>query len=56
MEDQKVVFFGCPLDSDERDESVQEKRAAMNHRPIADDPYKSVMAFVRNEVEQRMWE
>ena len=54
--DKKVVFFGCPMDSDERDESVQEKLAAISYGPKEDDPYSSVMALIRNEVGQSLWE
>lgn len=56
MHDQKVVFFGCPLDSDERDESVQEKLTAMTYGQKEDDPYASVMTFIRNEVDHSQWE
>ncbi|MCP4576136.1 MAG: arginase family protein [Deltaproteobacteria bacterium] len=56
MHDQRIVFFGCPLDSDERDESVQEKLTTMSYGQKEDDPYASVMAFIRNEVDQGLWE
>ena len=56
MHDQKIVFFGCPLDSDERDESVQEKLTAMSYGPKADDPYAYVMGLIRNEIDQGLWE
>lgn len=56
MHDQKIVFFGCPLDSDERDESVQEKLSAMSYGPKEGDPYAPVMAFIRNEVERSQWD
>jgi arginase family enzyme len=56
MDEQKVVFFGCAMDSDERDESVQEKLAAMSYGAKTDDPYSAVMAFIRNEVDQRLFE
>ena len=56
MHDQKTVFFGCPLDSDERDESVQEKLAAMSCGPKEDDPYAYVMGLIRNEIDQGLWE
>ncbi|OQY48235.1 MAG: hypothetical protein B6240_04915 [Desulfobacteraceae bacterium 4572_87] len=56
MHDRKIVFLGCPLDSDERDESVQEKRIAMSYGCREDDPYVSVMAIIRNEVDPGRWE
>jgi len=52
----KVVFFGCPLDSDERDESVREKISCMAAGKRGDDPYPFVMAFIRDEVDPDLWE
>jgi arginase family enzyme len=52
----KVVFFGCPLDSDERDESVREKLSCMAAEGMVDDPYPFVMDYIRKEVEQCFWE
>jgi len=56
MHDQKIVFFGCPLDSDERDESIQEKLVAMSYGPKEDDPYAYVMGLIRSEINQGLWE
>jgi len=56
MHDQKIIFFGCPLDSDERDESVQEKLTAMSYGPKEDDPYAYVMGLIRNEIDPGLWE
>ena len=56
MCDQRIVFFGCPLDSDERDESVQEKLKTMSYGQKEGDPYASVMARIRNEVDPGRWE
>ncbi|MCG6880139.1 MAG: arginase family protein [Deltaproteobacteria bacterium] len=56
MHDQKVIFFGCPMDSDEREASVTEKLAAMSHGREVDDPYAAVMGFIRNEVDQTLFE
>ena len=52
----KVVFFGCSLDSDEKDESIQEKRAFMEAELKGDVPYSSIMELVREEVDPRLWE
>ena len=52
----KPVFFGCALDSDERDESVQEKQAAMGSAIEGIDPYHSVMKLIRNEVPSELFE
>jgi len=56
MHEKRIVFFGCPMDSDERDASVQEKRVAMSGGAKADDPYTAVMALIRNEVTPDLWE
>ena len=52
----RLVFFGCPLDSDERDESIQEKRALMQAGKEFKDPYSSIMELIRNDVDSRLWE
>lgn len=53
----KVVFFGCPLDPDERDESIREKHAvASGGTPPLTDPFQAVMAFIREETADRDWE
>ena len=54
--DRKVVFFGCPLDCDERHDSVEEKRAAAEAFVRDEDPYEGVMRFLREEVEGTLWE
>lgn len=46
----KIVFFGCPLDVDERDESIQEKRAGAQQGLQDPDPYAGVMRFIAQEV------
>lgn len=53
---EKVVFFGCPLDCDERQASVEEKLSLMDVREGCDDPYASVMAYIREEVGTHLWE
>ena len=56
INEKKVVFFGCPLDSDERDESIQEKLSCMGAGDIIDDPYPFVMNYIREEVDPCLWE
>jgi arginase family enzyme len=57
MNEKKVIFFGCPLDSDERDESVREKLSCMGPPgQTGDDPYPFVMEYTRKEVDPRLWE
>ncbi len=55
-DDRKVVFFGCPLDPDERDESVREKLSSMGIGSGGDDPYPFVMDLIRKEVDPFLWE
>ncbi len=51
----KVVFFGCPLDGDERHESIQEKLSLMGIRGNIADPYEGVMEIIRREVNPALW-
>ncbi len=54
--DQKrlLAFLGCPMDSDERQASVEEKRACLGSTG-PDDPYDAVMALIRQEVNSSLW-
>ncbi len=54
--EEKIVFFGCPLDSDEREESIRERHAGRVWNGWSDDPFEMVMRFVRREVDARLWE
>ena len=51
----KIVFFGCPLDGDERHESIQEKVALKGIRGTFDDPYDGIMEIIRQEVNPELW-
>ena len=53
--EKKIVFFGCPLDGDERHESIQEKLALKEVKGILDDPYDGIMEIIRREVDPRFW-
>jgi arginase family enzyme len=53
--EKKIVFFGCPLDGDERHESIQEKIALKGIKGIIDDPYKAIMEIIRQEVNPELW-
>lgn len=52
----KVIFFGCPLDSDERDESIQEKLSCIGAGQEMDDPYPFIMEFIHKEVDHLLWD
>jgi arginase family enzyme len=51
----KIVFFGCPLDGDERHESIQEKLALKGIKGMIDDPYEAIMGIIRQEVNPDLW-
>ena len=51
----KVVFFGCPLDGDERHESIQEKLSLIGTPGVVDDPYEGIMRIIRQEVNPERW-
>ncbi len=51
----KVVFFGCPLDVDERHESIQEKLALIGNQNGLSDPYEGIMEILRKEVDQKLF-
>ncbi len=53
--ERKIIFFGCPLDGDERHESIQEKVALKGTRGTFDDPYDGVMEIIRQEVNPELW-
>ena len=51
----KIVFFGCPLDGDERYESIQEKLSLLGIPGGVDDPYEGIMEIIRQEVNPEFW-
>jgi arginase family enzyme len=53
--DKKIIFFGCPLDGDERHESIQEKLSLMGTPGVVDDPYEGIMKIIRQEVNPEIW-
>ncbi len=53
--DKKLVLFGCPLDCDEKFDSIQEKLNGLWTMGKSDDPFDEVMAFIRPEVQQDLW-
>ncbi len=55
-ETRKIVFFGCPLDCDERAESIEEKHAVgPGGASLPNDPYGAVMARLRGEIPEGGW-
>jgi len=53
--EKKIIFFGCPLDGDERHESIQEKLSLMGTPGVVDDPYDGIMEIIRQEVNPELW-
>jgi len=51
----KIIFFGCPLDADERHESIQEKLALIGAHRTIEDPYEGIMEIVRHEIDPELW-
>lgn len=52
----KIMFFGCPLDCDEKYDSIQEKRHMLHTTVGFDDPLDGVMAsFCRQDVPADRW-
>lgn len=53
--DSKLIFFGCSLDCDEREESIQEKLDFQGHQEGVADPYEGVMSILRQELPPDQW-
>ncbi|NWG02582.1 MAG: arginase family protein [Syntrophaceae bacterium] len=51
----KIIFLGCPLDGDERHDSIQEKLALKGARGVLDDPYDGIMEILRQEADPDLW-
>lgn len=56
VSDRRPVFFGCALDPDERDESIQEKIRLSGTDSQKGDPYSEIMRLVRQELAPETWE
>jgi len=52
----RLVFFGCPLDCDEREAAVMEKIGSLGAAPAETDPYEMLMQLVRAELAPDLWE
>lgn len=55
-EQQKVVFFGCPLDCDEKHDAIEEKLAGAHPSGTSDDPLDHILDLIRREVPAELWE
>ena len=54
--EQKVVFFGCPLDGDEKNDAIAEKLSGMGKEQGVDDPLVPVLDALSAHVPDRLWE
>jgi arginase family enzyme len=53
--EKKVVFFGCPLDCDEKYDSIQEKTWGEWAAGQSDDPKDEVLSYISKEVAKDLW-
>jgi len=54
--DQPVVFFGCPLDCDEKYDAIEEKHAQPAPEPGGDDPLLGMVQCLARRVPENEWE
>jgi hypothetical protein len=52
----KIIFFGCALDCDEREESIREKLEFLQSELRSFDAYEGIMEIIRSEVEASLWQ
>ena len=52
----KIMFFGCPMDCDEKYDSIQEKLHALKTDQMFDDPLEGVMASLDPGIPKNRWE
>lgn len=53
--DKKIVFFGCPLDCDEKHDAIQDKLYGTWNPDGSDDPLDNIMRFISHEVPQHLY-
>ena len=53
---EQVIFFGCPLDCDEKHDAIEEKRTGAIVPGYSDDPLAGVMALLVREVPPDRWQ
>ncbi|MFZ3048113.1 MAG: arginase family protein, partial [Desulfatirhabdiaceae bacterium] len=53
--EKKIVFFGCPLDCDEKFDAIEEKQDGHWTEKECKDPLDGVLAFIRNEIQRDLW-
>lgn len=54
--EKKIIFFSCPLDCDEKADSIQEKLTlGPSVSDESDDPADPILDIIREEVPQELW-
>jgi arginase family enzyme len=56
IDNKKIVFFGCLLDSDERYDALQEKLASLDRQEPFPDPYQAILSLATRGVDPSCWE
>lgn len=54
--DAKIMFFGCPLDSDEKYDAIQEKRHPLLMGNGFEDPIDGVFEHLKDSIPKGSWE
>lgn len=52
----KIMFFGCPMDCDEKHDAIMEKHHVMRTSDGFEDPLDGVMAHLGTDFSQENWE
>jgi arginase family enzyme len=53
--DKQVIFFGCPLDCDEKHDAMEEKQAGVVLSGASDDPFDYILDLIRQEVPAELY-
>ena len=53
--DKIPAFFGCPLDSDEKQDSITEKLETIGREHIIVDPYEAIMELIRQDMVEDLY-
>ncbi len=54
--DKKIMFFGCPLDCDEKYDSIQDKLNTLWTAEQFDDPLDGVMDTLCSDLPDELWD
>ena len=52
----KIIFFGCPMDCDEKYDSIQEKLNMLRSAGEFDDPLDGVMENLSSDIPKKLWD